>query len=817
MSDRQEVRVTQSETTTTPTAESSGPDADSHTARLLIDTRRFGAGERAIQEVMATFFGLRNSSLEVLDPLAAGEAAPPILVGGGEIIFGPGDPYYDHFRVNGPHILNAAGVMSAVGLEYLKGYSYLSVRTNADRNRIDQATGLDALVVPCVSTALVAAKKVRAPDAEIVLAHLTHNAIVQCAGLASAFAAFSPKELRWLTVESGLPEPAAMLRVGIDLGWVPEIELTETPAEVLASVGSARAVVASSYYSTQFAHQQNTPFVAYGRDPEVRAFLADRGLEDLAFFSAGELDEKLAWILESPPDFSESISQDRRALAGHFKRLAELTGVPVSPSGSGETEAPSTTKPDAARIHDRVEMVYALRKYREMAERGAHLARAARHWRDLAEGTPVIDSPEVSSRPEILAPPPDPKPADVATRILFVVHQYLPYFPTGVERATQNLASQLMAIGHDAVVLSAPPTVASPRSEMEPESYLYEGIRVLQPRSPRQETRANEFEYDEPTAATIRTAIDSAKPDVIHQMHALFYPETRSVAHQIGIPVVIHLHDYFYACPRINMIRPDGSICQGSDSGRNCEVVCGVDEPLGELRNEWARNELATADAVIIPTNFVRDVFTNEGFATEDWVKISAGIDYSRLGIRARQASNSRLRVRFLGTLQRHKAPHLLIEAMQLIAEGPVEAHIHGDCYHETEYFEELKAAAAGDGRIAFEGPYEYSDLGSLLAATDVVVVPSIWNETQSIVVQSALAAGVPVIATNLGGMAEVVSEHSGGFLFRAGDAAELSGLLTKLANDRAELKKSMDSIRAPQPIEYEGFLTEKLYSALRQ
>lgn len=65
--------------------------------------------------------------------------------------------------------------------------------------------------------------------------------------------------------------------------------------------------------------------------------------------------------------------------------------------------------------------------------------------------------------------------------------------------------------------------------------------------------------------------------------------------------------------------------------------------------------------------------------------------------------------------------------------------------------------------------------------------------------------------------MAEVVREHNGGYLFEAGSEAELSMLLAMLADDPAELKKSADFIRAPHPIEYEGFLAEKIYSALRQ
>lgn len=784
---------------------------------LLIDIAMGGHGAQAIKEVMTRFFSNRGVRTELLDPERGGELDSPILIGGGDVIHAPGDPYYDKFRLEGSHILNAAGTTTSLSLDFLKNYKYLSVRTSADRDRLATVIDREIEVVPCVSTALPAARHSPAALRNLILIHLTHNAITQCAGIPRAFENFNGKEIRWIPVGSALPESGAMLKIGIDLGWVPDVVAVDSTQKLLAIIGSARAVVASSYYAAQFAHQQNTPFIAYARDPAVRAFLHDRNLGELGFYSARDLADKLEWILKTPPDFTRTIESDRAALKNHFSKLAHLLDLSESPITDVEDEVETTDESTAARIHTQIDTHFAIRKYKELAERGAHYARAARHWRDELE--------KVRSRPTMTSLPPtsvsvqQEAPWEVERSVLFVLHQFFPYFPTGVERATQNLAIQLRKLGWGTTVLSAPPL---DHSNEEPATYSYEGTEVLQPRPARLTDPIPPAHFHEPTANLIRETIQSVRPQVMHLMHAMYYPEAPGVAREMGIPVLIHLHDYWFACPRINALRLDGSICENSEKGLYCSNICRVGAPEGGDRHFWAAKELEVADSVIVPTNFVKEFFASHGFQTDDWIVVQAGVDYSKLNSTHHADAESTadectspMRVRFLGTCLRHKAPHLLIRAVREIPDAELAVSIHGHCYHETDYMEQLRSDAAGDERISFEGMYSHEELGQLLDQSDLVVVPSVWNETQSLIVLSALAAGVPVVASDLGGMAEIIRVSGGGYLFPAGDPVELARILHDCAKNRDTLTELRSKIIKPEPIEHEAFLIERLYTSI--
>ena len=81
-------------------------------------------------------------------------------------------------------------------------------------------------------------------------------------------------------------------------------------------------------------------------------------------------------------------------------------------------------------------------------------------------------------------------------------------------------------------------------------------------------------------------------------------------------------------------------------------------------------------------------------------------------------------------------------------------------------------------------------------AAIDLLVVPSVWFENSPLVIHEALAAGTPLLVSDLGGMAELVEEGRGGWRFRTGDAQELADRLAALLADRSPL----DTILASRP-----------------
>ena len=80
------------------------------------------------------------------------------------------------------------------------------------------------------------------------------------------------------------------------------------------------------------------------------------------------------------------------------------------------------------------------------------------------------------------------------------------------------------------------------------------------------------------------------------------------------------------------------------------------------------------------------------------------------------------------------------------------ELHIFADCHNEAPY-------------LKIHRPYEYNDLDNVMNKFDVLIVPSIWNETFGYTVLEALSYGIPVIATNNVGAKDLIINNKNGFI----------------------------------------------------
>jgi GT2 family glycosyltransferase len=99
-----------------------------------------------------------------------------------------------------------------------------------------------------------------------------------------------------------------------------------------------------------------------------------------------------------------------------------------------------------------------------------------------------------------------------------------------------------------------------------------------------------------------------------------------------------------------------------------------------------------------------------------------------------------------------------------------------------------------------------------VLADLDVVVVPSIWIENAPFIIREAFAARVPVVASNLGGMAEMVRDGADGLLFPAGDASALAAALRRLLDEPQLLPALRAGIRRPMSIEEDAASLREIY-----
>jgi glycosyltransferase involved in cell wall biosynthesis len=97
---------------------------------------------------------------------------------------------------------------------------------------------------------------------------------------------------------------------------------------------------------------------------------------------------------------------------------------------------------------------------------------------------------------------------------------------------------------------------------------------------------------------------------------------------------------------------------------------------------------------------------------------------------------------------------------------------------------------------VTFVGRYDPSQISRLMAAVDWVVVPSIWWENSPLVIQEAFAHGRPVICSDIGGMAEKVTDGVDGLHFRAGDADSLAETIAAAVSTPGLWERLREGIR---------------------
>jgi glycosyltransferase involved in cell wall biosynthesis len=412
----------------------------------------------------------------------------------------------------------------------------------------------------------------------------------------------------------------------------------------------------------------------------------------------------------------------------------------------------------------------------------------------------------------------------VEMRILFAVHQFLPEHRAGTEVLTLGLARGFAARGHRTAVFAA--RRSAPVTDLQPggvEDGFIEGVPVRRVGRPRESlARSFRLNYDNPVmAARMREYVREFRPDVVHFMHlqglsASVIPAVKSS----GLPALYTATDFWAICPVVDLRRHDGVLCEGPDmvhcprclagrmqtsrlrdaalhapdpALRAAEVAARTPlaqlvPPLRQLRDlrkrpDYIRRQVNSLDRVLAPTRLARDLLVRNGVDPRLVEVRRYGLDTSRIeaAVRAPRDSSSSLRIGFIGTLGPHKGCDLLIRAFRRLPGSGAALAIYGEPAGFGDFYAHLKRLAAGDGRIEFRRPFPPQQIGEVLAGLDVLVVPSRWYENTPLVVYSAFAAGVPVVATDLGGLSEVVEHGKNGLLFKLDSADDLSDNLRRL------------------------------------
>ncbi|MCZ2132339.1 MAG: glycosyltransferase [Bacteroidetes bacterium] len=282
--------------------------------------------------------------------------------------------------------------------------------------------------------------------------------------------------------------------------------------------------------------------------------------------------------------------------------------------------------------------------------------------------------------------------------------------------------------------------------------------------------------------------LDEFKPDIIH-FHNLFNLSIK-IAEDAGkrnIPSVFTSHNYWIICPRLYLITGDGNPCSGPEaSGKKCAECIGKGASSHNYAKRLEYAVKATAEYIslhIAPSSRAKEIFIAAG-CYPDNIRVlrqaSPVVDHiSRC--RKERKHNDILRLGFLGSVIPIKGAHILVEAAQQFGKQEIELHFYGGA--APQYAEILKKIDRKN-LIRFHGEYSYAELPDILEKIDVAVAPSLVEETGGLTAVEALAAGIPVVASRIGGLTDAVSNGINGLLFAPGSVRELTEIIARLLNE---------------------------------
>lgn len=293
--------------------------------------------------------------------------------------------------------------------------------------------------------------------------------------------------------------------------------------------------------------------------------------------------------------------------------------------------------------------------------------------------------------------------------------------------------------------------------------------------------------------ADMGQAIERFRPDVVHVHNTLplISPSVYWAAAKAGVPVVQTLHNFRLLCPQATFLR-DGVVCED----------CLGKVPLPALAHRCYRDSVAQTGVIVAMLSVHRGLNTyarkvSRYIALNEFCRnkfIEGGLPADRIDVKPnfvpwtpRPAATGRRGGLCVGRLSVEKGVEVLTAAMAahpthqltVIGTGPLQAQV---------------AAVAGPAYLGF---LPLNEVMQRLSRAAYLVLPSVCYEGFPRTLVEAFASGVPVIASRLGSMAELVSEGRTGLLFNPGDAGDLVAKLVWADAHPEEMARMGENARA--------------------
>ncbi|MGM0440776.1 MAG: glycosyltransferase family 4 protein [Chlamydiota bacterium] len=361
-------------------------------------------------------------------------------------------------------------------------------------------------------------------------------------------------------------------------------------------------------------------------------------------------------------------------------------------------------------------------------------------------------------------------------KILLFNTLYYPDKKGGAEKSVQLLAESLAQIGYQPVIVCT-----SEKNETE----FINGVKVhrikiknfYSPVKAKEKKTITRFFWHLLDIVNIFNKKKIVKilknelPDVVHTnclsgISVLVW----KLAKQEGIKVVHTLRDYYLLCPNSMMFKKNA----------NCKKQCLLCRSFSVYKKKYSQ----FVDSVVGVSSYILNLHVKKGYFVNSSLKhvIANGVDSEHsiaLSQKNSLVQSNKVVFGFVGTLAPHKGIEYLLDAFINLNLDKCYLYIYGKGYNAI--YERLLINKYSCINICFKG---FASHDVIYSTIDALVVPSLWHEPFGRIVPEANSYGIPVIASDKGGLSELILEEENGFIFKTDVKGDLEDKLSRLVSN---------------------------------
>jgi len=291
------------------------------------------------------------------------------------------------------------------------------------------------------------------------------------------------------------------------------------------------------------------------------------------------------------------------------------------------------------------------------------------------------------------------------------------------------------------------------------------------------------------------------EPDLIHvhNVGSLAADFAQTVG-SIGVPVVQTVHEWGQLCPNAWCVHPDGTVCEGGPGAKCFLHGCEANYPFDGrvLTASVLRYNLIpkTFHHFLCPSQALADDLIRHNYRNVEALPLwgdAEDFDAGGSAVPERESNH----ILFLGRIVPEKGVEFLVRAMpHVLRKIPAAKLSIVGGGTEVERLEALARKLALGDSVVFHGKVPHDEVKNFFARATVNVLPSIWCENSPVTCYESYIAGLPMVASRIGGLPAMVVDDDTGFLANPRDPEDLAEKIVRVLSDEALHARLSDGCR---------------------